>query len=1319
MTRLFSRQQADKSRASSSSSPHVVAMTSHFSGESSALGFCLSHDRRLRVWDLVTDTCLRTMDVAGNDSESLPPFSLTGTTHPHISVIGSTSRDLHLLVYLPAPLPTGSRFAVFELESGSKAGGGSGGASGPSLDEVRLVWQKPCDSETDALRAEMRGMRVYQRCSQRELFTLWDADGRTIVKSTPLDLEEDSEDDDAWQTIADASESIYSPLHGPRLDAQLADDPQVDPAGLFIPRIFEAGRFPLHAINKAIDSYRDNIISALANARLALPPVLTLPSSDFTSTAERIKSIVGCAVRVQTDATTGALQTTQYQLDLLKEWRAFVAQLDQADTQGRWAVDLIGKDGSDEGDDDDDDQDDNGELPLILALERILVPLQADAVVDLGTATQAYESILPSPQPGEADRSQLASAVATLTRLAETLREDFSPAHLDSFDSALAEVNGAPLPADLLDVVGEVWDSIFADAPISPDVDAVLGELANTSVGTYLPPEQAVSDDVAWEKGALESAFWLISDVLASCSALDAQGKASGHFSSSSLFETPLGVSLLADSTYQTLKARRSLAQSLTLLVVYIATQHEDAARSFSRLPEVLIRLMGTLHSLSVLVHTADTSTEGSRDATLLKDDSDQAQSIANQLQQLSVGSGGDSRVSSAQSDNILHALLAYGIVVRPRAQDVWLPEALSSATRDILTALGLSHVRQLLHDLPGLCTEQAFLAHRLLLLGFAEAASDIVTSYPVTSLGRYIQGKALVLQGRHREASDLFQLVLRGSKHDASSSSPAILPTTSHSAFYAHVANLFDRAECPEAVALFSKQALERRHDDDDGSDSDGSQTSLRDLYFRLFRANLSLGDFSACYAATMEMPDELDTLRRDCVRTLISTMCESGEASIAQLLKFTFAGLQTEVERNLSFKARNSDPTASPNYYMILYSYHVERGDYKSAGAVMYQQAHRLFEQQRRIDHREHSASLDAYVALSIQQARSYLAATNSLALLSPADAWFADAGASEQDATPQYIPAQHWQPESSNAIRIVQQADVKREYALVLARLELVQMYPELARSPTLNAHDAVSLFVRNHQFDRAFALARATGVDQSGIFSAFALKCADAGSADVDDEDDDEEDDDATRDGGALDFLSTCDRTSWWSGSAASKAWRYLRLNLEMEDAPGRVEHRVVTLERLLNLAPIDDVNGRIAIPSWLTQWFLEKEPELLVRAYLKSGLVDDALRASVTWVDGATRKFKTQAAINSPATGLHQQQYLPYPLFDKVLRVAADPDARPVRGSKSASETRSLAEDLKRCIEQRFSYLDQRWRETKASAAAQQQAREGVHDTQWQ
>lgn len=267
------------------------------------------------------------------------------------------------------------------------------------------------------------------------------------------------------------------------------------------------------------------------------------------------------------------------------------------------------------------------------------------------------------------------------------------------------------------------------------------------------------------------------------------------------------------------------------------------------------------------------------------------------------------------------------------------------------------------------------------------------------------------------------------------------------------------------------------------------------------------------------------------------------------------------------------------------------------------MYQHAHSLEALQRRL-----GTASDDFAELAVHQARSYLAAINALALIDPRNAWFANSVPPSKEAAHArrnggkgalgaYLPADMFQP-GADEVRIVRLDDLRREYTLVLAHLELLQIYPEFMRAGSrIDAPNAVLLYSRNGQFDKAIAAARALDVDQSGIFDSLAIKCvglarslaarraAEGGkkvhpvlAALRDDED-------ADADAGEAAFLLASERSAHWEGPAADRAWRYLRLHLEAEDtAAVQWRYRVATLDRIIQLGAID------LAPSWLLGWF---------------------------------------------------------------------------------------------------------------------------------
>lgn len=126
------------------------------------------------------------------------------------------------------------------------------------------------------------------------------------------------------------------------------------------------------------------------------------------------------------------------------------------------------------------------------------------------------------------------------------------------------------------------------------------------------------------------------------------------------------------------------------------------------------------------------------------------------------------------------------------------------------------------------------------------------------------------------------------------------------------------------------------------------------------------------------------------------------------------------------------------------------------------------------------------------------------------------------------------------------------------------------------------DAVSLFVRNNQYETAISTARALDVDMTGIFQSLTTKCVGlarsaamtrnrAQVADIDAPD--------------VAFLLASERSATWQGPTVDRAWRFLQIHIEQQDGPDtRWRYRQAVLERILSL------DKRSPLPRWLLVWF---------------------------------------------------------------------------------------------------------------------------------
>lgn len=105
-----------------------------------------------------------------------------------------------------------------------------------------------------------------------------------------------------------------------------------------------------------------------------------------------------------------------------------------------------------------------------------------------------------------------------------------------------------------------------------------------------------------------------------------------------------------------------------------------------------------------------------------------------------------------------------------------------------------------------------------------------------------------------------------------------------------------------------------------------------------------------------------------------LITAMCQDGKQ--LEAVQLPFPGHQFEAI--LNFKARNCDILTFPNYYKVIYSYYIFRGDFKSAASWMFRYYVKIGE-------------LEQVTEVSlVEQRNALLVAINCLALVDKTNAW-----------------------------------------------------------------------------------------------------------------------------------------------------------------------------------------------------------------------------------------------------------------------------------------------------------------------------------------
>ncbi|KAL1924308.1 uncharacterized protein VTP21DRAFT_7343 [Calcarisporiella thermophila] len=559
---------------------------------------------------------------------------------------------------------------------------------------------------------------------------------------------------------------------------------------------------------------------------------------------------------------------------------------------------------------------------------------------------------------------------------------------------------------------------------------------------------------------------------------------------------------------------------------------------------------------------------------------------------------------------------------------------------------------------------EHVLFVHRLEAFGKTELALDFARFLAKLPSVQYVVGRAYVKEGDYERAADCFldaSVAFIGKTGDKYLEQilPAGLYRSGLPFYYQHVMELFEEYSVADHSVEFARLAL--RSIDDDISDA--TKDIVPVLWFKIFKNSLDQLRFDDAYTAMMANPDS--TTQRDSLRHLIAVLCETGRA--AKLTEFSFSGLQHEVERTLLFKARNSSALEKPNYYNVLYSYHVFRGDYRNAASVMYQYARRLGA----------LVKPKSFVDVVAEQAKALLAAINSLAMVDDPYGWIVipkgnaegeKEGELERKRKTFNLDATTEGEKSSTAnkrhLDIAQREDLQREYMLALARLQLVQKYPNLRNTGALTAEESVSLYTQAGLYDYAISTALAFSVDLRGVFESLVVRCVRLAAAEKSNRPLEAEED----------WLFANEIVM--AGTASQRAWKLLQGLLEQYDTQEtNYRYRACVLEKLLSTDP----NSKI--PAWLSAFYKKHNLEDLARVCLSHGLLEEATNFLLQQID---RESETK-----PVSLLVSSRWLPYSLIDLLLatieeaitEAAADETTTRRRGFSAPTEEESRRERL--------------------------------------
>ncbi|WFD30170.1 hypothetical protein MSPP1_001187 [Malassezia sp. CBS 17886] len=1222
----------------------TVAVATHLREHDAALAFCVCRDRKLRVWNLATETCVRTLALPASYTSAATSADddgdvLDGASTPLVALLYGAhgGYPLHVLVHVPAPLPGGAFVAAYgvELEESSSWSGGVG--------EITLVWGKACDVRTQAPDVELRDMALThdEHTASAHVWLLWHAGGAPLLQSTRLFAEPGDRASQAlvrggdgaepWATVRPFAQ--VEPLRGPVFERALAAVPAVhDAAQFFLARLA---------------SFNGTTLVAALRAFAAAHPHAALSDQDaaeLARPAQRVRVLERVAVAVAAacaphDAGAHVVRRT---------WLQFVHLVEQADRSAHWPLGLCVL---------------RAQPPIVVARHALGVLVQRGAGVWLGDLAGKLATAAQHPERASS-RAVGEAASAEYARVANALAA--VPAYAERAEGgayALVRMGGvallalAALAAELAHALQERAERVACALRTGAPQTACAAARRHVPDAVFARVRAYVADAGADE---LPRRLTLLTDLFACADGVPSPARAPPC--------PALYAAAAASAASEQLRVQEaSLTGVLLLLAVLL---DGSGAESRAPLEHMFARALGAWRTAHALHATTQLSAVRERDPEVLPVAPKRAPAV-----------------------HLLHLLAQCGVLVCRLHRDddacfllqlggtFAAPPALLHAALALVQGGFPSALRPLLADFEGDAARTYLLAVADMQLGRCELAARAL---PEVCAVLQEGGKSGALDGG---AAGAARTRLLGVLPDAVSDAGAAGSAAQVAAFWHAAAARLEAAGATALALTAYARAL------------DAAPAPSADVYSRVFRLQESLGAYETAAATLLAIPYE--DLREVCLQSLVTALCEAD--AVSTLLRINFLELQTHVERTLSFKARNAAPHTRPDYFHILYAYHISRGDYKSAAASMYQCARRL--------HAVALATHDAGAsrALAVRQAQSYLASINALALLPRSHAWFAHALAEEGGGfaaaaaapvpAPKALPGgvTHHLPGAAHALAIVQLADVRREYAELLARLELVRLYPELANpSAPLRAEDAVNLFLASDDFDTAFATARQLAVDQSNVFDALTRRCVVLGRADaarraaLGGAERAERAEDAEGGGAALaalrlhdadegergaSFLQRSARTADWPGAPSERAWRLVRVHADAADGAEAATRYHTAIANVLVASGAWDL-----APVWLQDWFRAHGPDLLLHVFMRHGRLLPALRYGTAMLDEAAKTART--------TEEQPRVWLAYTLLESLLAAAA---ARGTEGDESA-DVREAADALRARLQARIDTL---------------------------
>jgi nuclear pore complex protein Nup160 len=775
--------------------------------------------------------------------------SSTALKHHH----DSSPYDYHLAVFLPfssTSSSSGGRFVFYGIQVD---------AARSQFGEIVAVGEKTCAPGTGG--AELRDFDVILGGGREEddpstIWTVWDVRGETVVQrsgvGSALDEREGSDPSgggademaDEWETLLSPPLPAFTSTYF----EDLLQSTTQSPAELFSSHLFYPSRFSPASLSSALDAYIATLISVLPYSSSSHPAAL---SASYGTLADKVAATVACHVQLESSAQTGELLQAEFDKKVRTEWLGFLARVEEAERDARWAVGVVKGHG--------------GDSIVVVQRDGLIVPTKKSSVEIVSSL-----ATIPSHDP---IRSTFLSLLPGSLYLANPSlappQTRQATLHLASLGYALA--SSLPLPtilfveADIVSLTSSALSCSVEDASldlyanrVEPFLhESVISNVRNGIGGAGEPFESAVKTVLDWTISP--------NDPLLSPSS-----------NSSTEIPSPTAIAFLSSSLRTTIDLRFALARNVLLVLLFALSELAEDELESSSLAPLISSALSVVQCLGNLKWLAGVT--GAESAARLRAGATQDENaLLNRFDSLKMSSEVSLSSPYPPSATTLPPSLLESILFSSAArlsQVTRNPPSTSipSATTAFLSSTSLSSLRTLVQALP----PDVELAEKLLLVGHVQAAYAFCARFPLEEGLAFVKGKAAMVLGKVEESEELFERVAAAfstwrftsvrsspvadllpvflSAPSPPSSIPtllAALPKQLHSGslldYYRHVSAFYDRLSLDTSIVKFANLAIEAAASLSASSEKSGSDT--KDLWSKLFKSTVALGNYEDAY--------------------------------------------------------------------------------------------------------------------------------------------------------------------------------------------------------------------------------------------------------------------------------------------------------------------------------------------------------------------------------------------------------------------------------------------------------------------------------------